>query len=534
MTARSDLMKLSFGKCWGLLIFDIIGLAISGYAFLLGYQVISTLANANAYIILMGFFVGIKVIVLALYDLNRNMLGKNIPFIGGGISILGNVIIFAMCFFLIPNVPMTLFIGLAIADFLMITLCHFLWWVLIGKDDNDNRDDRESQKESKKAAKTKKESPKESKNESLKADRNPVQNSGKKRKSDKKTWLSKDDEEESEYDSIFTSLLENEKRGQQRYVESPKVNEPHSFAEEKRYQTSDFLNEIKENLKKENNIPVHKKENEGPFGLSSPGQQSNAVQGRKPVELAPQESVKKKETPIEPDRIDSNQNVEAPLKTSLQMNTLEATNPMPLPQDDHLLFSDLPSVKEKKSAQGNNREAFNLKSSEMDKSGSDEEDFLSIERRLGYLFHEIEKSMKETSYLQAAISDFQKEVENYEPIAGDEKIVAAGNLIREKLKMIIDKQFVVDEVLDDLIRLSKLINKRISDLDVIEAGLNQRKIALDQKDLLLVEARNRNPVEPEIEILPEEVVLENLDSEFIVAEGDYESIRKYLTENPEK
>ncbi|MBK5245378.1 MAG: hypothetical protein JJE18_10300, partial [Eubacteriaceae bacterium] len=37
-----------------------------------------------------------------------------------------------------------------------------------------------------------------------------------------------------------------------------------------------------------------------------------------------------------------------------------------------------------------------------------------------------------------------------------------------------------------------------------------------------------------IEIRPEEVILENLDSEFIIAEGDYETIRKYLTQNPEK
>lgn len=529
-------MKLSFGKCWGLLIFDLIGLAISGYAFLLGYQVIATLANANAYIILMGFFVGIKVIVLALYDLNRNMLGKNIPFIGGGIAILGNAIIFAMCFFLIPDVPMTFFIGLTIADFLIITLCHFLWWVLIGKDDNEYREEKEPKKESKKESKkaAKKESSQESKKESVKADKNPVQNGSKKRKSEKKTWLSKDEEEESEYDSIFTSLLENEKRGQQRYVESPKANEPQAFEEEKRYQTSDFLNEIKENLKKENKMPLHQTEIEGRSGLNPSSRQLNAAQDRMPAELAPQELVKKKEAPIETDRVNFSQEVTAPVKLSPQMSTLEATNPMPLAQENSFLFTDLPSVKEKKLGQGD-IEAFNLKTSELDKTGTDdEEDFLSIERRLGYLFHEIEKSMKETSYLQGAISDFHEEVENYEPIAGDEKIVAAGNLIREKLKMIIDKQFVVDEVLDDLIRLSKLINKRISDLDVIEAGLNQRKIALDQKDLLLVEARNRNPVEPEIAILPEEVVLENLDSEFIVAEGDYESIRKYLTENPEE
>ena len=212
----------------------------------------------------------------------------------------------------------------------------------------------------------------------------------------------------------------------------------------------------------------------------------------------------------------------------------QATNPIPL-QTSTDLFSELPTIKENK-ADFPKMETLNKSASEANQSemSDNEEGFLSIERRLGYLFIEIEKSMKETQYLQGAISDFQTEVENYQPIAGDEKIVAAGNLIREKLKMIIDKQFVVDEVLDDLIRLSKLINKRINDLDIIEAGLNQRKIALDQKDLLIVEAQNRNTLEKVVEILPEEVVLENLDSEFIVAEGDYESIRKYLTENPEE
>lgn len=518
MTARSDLMRLSLGKCWGLLVFDIIGLAISGYAFLLGYQVMMTLANANAYIILMGFFVGIKVIILALYDLNRNLLRKNIPFIGGGITILGNGIIFAMCFFLIPSVPWTFFIGLTIADFLVITLCHLLWWVLIGKDDDYSKDERLPRKD-----KTAKEGQKtEKKREAVKADKTP----GKKVKSEKKTWLSRDDEEESEYDSIFTSLLENEKRGQQRYVDSPKADEPRIVEEEKRYQTSDFLNEIKENLKKENMIPSEQVAGKGntavkpvnPDVTPSPGKTATGL----PTIDAGNEST----------RLINNQPVEAITKRPSQL--AQTTNPIPQ-QNSTDLFGELPTIKENK-ADFQKMETLNKSASKTNQSemGDNEEGFLSIERRLGYLFHEIEKSMKETQYLQGAISDFQQEVENYEPIAGDEKIVAAGNLIREKLKMIIDKQFVVDEVLDDLIRLSKLINKRINDLDVIEAGLNQRKIALDQKDLLLVEARNRTPVEKEIEILPEEVVLENLDSEFIVAEGDYESIRKYLTENPQE
>ncbi|WP_373483487.1 hypothetical protein [Acetobacterium sp.] len=529
-------MKLSFGKCWGLLIFDIIGLAISGYAFLLGYQVIMTLANANAYIILMGFFVGIKAIVLSLYDLNRNLLRKNIPFIGGGITILGNGIIFAMCFFLIPEVPLTFFIGLAISDFLIITLCHLLWWVLIGKDDNypkepkerkiSAKEERAPKKENKKA--TKKDLKNEMKNESAKVDKN----SGKKVKSEKKTWLSRDDEEESEYDSIFTSLLENEKRGQQRYVESPKADALRIIEEEKRYQTSDFLNEIKENLKKENKIPVEPTAVQGGVAMKPVEQEFNPSPVKMPAGLPPTESALKKKAGIDSTPLMNNHPVGETIMLPSQIS--EATNPILL-QNNHDLFGDLPTIKEKK-PDFQKTETVNLSSSEIDTSelGDNEEGFLSIERRLGYLFHEIEKSMKETQYLQGAISNFQKEVENYEPIAGDEKIVAAGNLIREKLKMIIDKQFVVDEVLDDLIRLSKLINKRINDLDVIEAGLNQRKIALDQKDLLLVEARNRNTVKKEVEILPEEVVLENLGAEFIVAEGDYESIRKYLTENPEE
>jgi hypothetical protein len=535
MTARSDLMKLSFGKCWGLLIFDIIGLVISGYAFLLGYQVIATLANANAYIILMGFFVGIKTIVLALYDLNRNMLRKNIPFIGGAITILGNGIIFAMCYFVIPDVPLTFFIGLTIADFLIITLCHLLWWLLIGKDDNYSNDQKASAKEERAPKQaSKKASKKDLKNEQKREPEIVNKKSGKKVKSEKKTWLSRDDEEESEYDSIFTSLLENEKRGQQRYVESPKADEPRVVEEEKRYQTSDFLNEIKENLKKENKTQLNEVEVQGESTMKPVNQELNQMREKIPAKLPTMDSDQKKKAPIEPVRLINNQPVAETVVRPSQVPIPQTTNPIPL-QNSTDIFDELPTIKEKKS-DFQKMETMNLNTLGMDETERDdnEEGFLSIERRLGYLFHEIEKSMKETQYLQGAISNFQKEVENYEPIAGDEKIVAAGNLIREKLKMIIDKQFVVDEVLDDLIRLSKLINKRINDLDIIEAGLNQRKIALDQKDLLLVEAQNRNTVEKEIEILPEEVVLENLDSEFIVAEGDYESIRKYLTENPEE
>ncbi len=505
-------MKLSLGKCWGLLIFDIIGLAISGYAFLLGYQIVMTLANANAYIILMGFFVGIKVIVLSLYDLNRNMLHKNIPFWGGLITIIGNGIIFAICFFLLPNVPVTFFIGLAILDLIIITLCHFLWWILIGKDSDYHKEENANKGKNRK-------------NESSKTEKKPT----KKIKNEKKTWLSRETEEESEYDSIFTSLLENEKRGQQRYVESPKADQTNIF-EEKRYETSDFLNEIKGNLKREYQLTAEKDERS-----SQPTPKLSNLKAAVTLDQIAVEAPNKK--PIPPkesvtDRINKNIDVIDPIIAGSQQSQSEAARAIKQ-ENSNAAFEELPIIRENKpDFQKLERSNATIAKKRVENLEG-EDNFLSIERRLGYLFQEIEKSMKETSYLQSAISDFQKEVENYQPIAGDEKIVAAGNLIREKLKMIIDKQSVVDEVLDDLIRLSNLINKRINDLDIIEEGLNKRKVALDQKDLLLVEAQNRKPAETEIEILPAEVMLENFDSEFIVAEGDYESIRKYLTENPE-
>lgn len=521
MTARSDFMKLSLGKCWGLLIFDIIGLAISGYAFLLGYQVLATLPSANAYIILMGFFVGIKVVVLSLYDLNRNMLHKNIPFLGALISVIGNGIIFTLCFFLIPEVPIYFFVGLTIADFIFISLCHFLWWVLIGKDEEVSNDNQADDK-------------KETKKEPKKEPKQGSKQRSKKGNNEKKTWLAREDENESEYDSIFTSLLENEKRGQQQFVDSPKVSEPRPYEDEKRYQTSDFLNDIKENLKKEHKMPPQKLESRVASNSKYKPQEQMPIETEIPEDLPTTEPGKKKEEADESIKQYQTWKMEEPIQKIPEESSLKVTNLLSK-KDRNELFKDLPNIQ----AKDTTPETAGLYSENtigLDEFPlENEENILSIERRLEYLFHEIEKSMQETQYLQRAVGDFQQEVETYEPIAGDENIVAAGNLIREKLKMIIDKQFVVDEVLDDLIRLSKLINNRINDLDIIEAGLNQRKIALDQKDVLLVETRREdNTMDSEIEILPEEVVLESLDSEFIVAEGDYESIRKYLTQNPDQ
>ena len=166
-------------------------------------------------------------------------------------------------------------------------------------------------------------------------------------------------------------------------------------------------------------------------------------------------------------------------------------------------------------------------------SPEQKEDFAAIEERLGALLTEINSSTKGTEKLQKTVSDFKQELDNLTPITTDTDILKTGDVIRDKLKTIIDKQFIVDEVLDDLIRLSKQINKRIDDLDTIEADLTRRKEILDQKDLMYM---SRKPVEfedVEVQILPDEVLLESDDSEIIIDQGDLEAIKQYLKEHPD-
>ena len=505
-------MKLSLRKCWSLLIFDIIGLALSGYAFLLVYEVLMTLPNASIFIILMAIFVGIKVVIIALYDLNRNLLLKNIPFIAALISVIGNGIVFGICWYLLPEVSLSFFIGLTISDFIIVLLCHLLWWILIGKDD-DNDDDERAEK-----------------NEEAVKIVEKTENSG-----DRKTWLAHSDEE-SEYDSIFTTLLENEKKGSQNSPESAK---PGIIEDEKRYQTSEFLKDIKLSLAKNMEEPKQSAETTAvpvtPINSSEP----------KSVELPNLEKTTVPKATLHEEVPINEETVVLPLITTPVLKELgQEVQPQKKTVNMKELFKNPPSVeKGDESIENDNLQSKPPTTDETSKKKTalseevhleNEDDFLDIERRLGTLFCEIEKSMEETHFLQGAVSDFHDAIETYTPITGDEKIIATGNLIREKLKAIIDKQFVVDEVLDDLIRLSKLINNRIDDLDVIEAGLNQRKMTLDKKEVSIVDQQSSTVADTDIKIMPEEVILENLESEFIIAEGDYETIRKYLTENPGK
>ncbi|WKY47536.1 hypothetical protein Q5O24_14475 [Eubacteriaceae bacterium ES3] len=516
-------MRLSIGKCWGLLIFDLFGLAIAGYGYLLGYQIIQTLPHADAFIILMGLFIGIKLVILSLYDLNRSPFLKNIPFFGGLVVTVGNGIIFGLCLFLIPEVPFYFFMGLALVDFLMITVSHLLWWLLIGKDGvTEKAQQLEIPEKPVKRKKT--------------ANRNNTDT--------RKNWLSSTDDEEADYDSIFNSLIENSARNNTRSetrreeVMRPAAQNPmhtNYIEAEKRYETGEFLKDIKRNLgkEKEQSLFAEKESslnqpNRLDFEESDLFKKQTAILPKERIQDQLEKSSAKEifEQKSPKEIVDSIWEMPKEKEKTAERPAIRPamTAEIPKMSVDREMTSPVfePSFKTKEIP----KEVAQIKAG-IDFNTDDQGDFSSIEKRLSNLFTEIEQSMEETHYLQNAVGVFQKEIESYQPIAGDEKIIAAGNLIREKLKAIIDKQFVVDEVLDDLISLSKVINKRIDDLDMIEAGLNQRKNRLDQKEILMVETKGRRAPE-KIEIRPEELIMENQDSEYIVAEEDYETIQRYL------
>lgn len=546
-------MRLGLAKCWGLLIFDLIGLAISGYAFLLATQILDMIPTGNMIIVIMGVFIGIKILVMALYDLNRNLLFKNIPFIAALISILGNAIVFGISTVILPDLSLVFFVGLTIFDFLMVLICHLLWWVLIGKEDKSKATEIPKKRSREKKVKEVTQVTKENKVKKTK------------KIDEKKSWLDTDNDE-SEYDSIFTTLLENEKKRDRGIPVTPV---PEMFEEEKRYQTGEFLKSIQKTLVEEvsatnkvtpGNLASGKSEKIS--GLSKGILEHQQTKGIPVTEIKKQESnVRKPELKIsEPSKPQEKKDEAKRDVGSFDISSLGGTAPIIIPEEiavskmkssaqelerkkgannkgSESLFKTVPPLMEKPERKTEKKSEKTRKSTGI--TLENDEDFIAIEQRLGYLLSEIEKSMDETQRLQGSVSKFHEEVGSYTPIIGDEQIVATGNLIREKLKGIIDKQFIVDEVLDDLIRLSKLINNRIDDLDVIEAGLNRRKKSLDKRDFFyptkgILKDKNTKCNEENVKIKSEEVIIENLDSEFIVAEEDYDIIRQYLIEHPEK
>lgn len=105
-----------------------------------------------------------------------------------------------------------------------------------------------------------------------------------------------------------------------------------------------------------------------------------------------------------------------------------------------------------------------------------------LNRELDAVVDRIRSSEEESKQFEQSVDHLSSEVTNLPPIVLDDDITKSGRVIREKLRNIIDKQFVMKDVLNDLIETSDRLNRRILALDRIENQLKARERAVREQE----------------------------------------------------
>lgn len=493
-----------------LLLFDCIAVILSTYGVLLLFQFVSHDVDTNVMIV-SCFFAGIKILMMGIGDITG--LSKKLV-IAIVFIVVADIIVFGINYFMAFSISSKLLLITAVADIVVILISHLIWGKVFGV-------------------------------------------SGHSEKKERKEWLSNrdEDQDEEEYDDIFESLVtkdgntdEIDTAAVNAGIEEPYEEEESLFEDDEEFEDEEFEDFEDEELFEE--YDEDEIEEEYFEEVEESIEEANEEEDDEDTYLD-EEAFKSllinddDLTNLEPEEIDNDDVEEIVAEEEQPEEVIDEEVETEVAEE----IEEEPTVDEKaaeavQEEDADDNEAVSVadlfgagtaSADQLDSAISPEqkEDFAAIEERLGALLTEINSSTKETEKLQKTVSDFKQELDNLTPITTDTDILKTGDVIRDKLKTIIDKQFIVDEVLDDLIRLSKQINKRIDDLDTIEADLTRRKEILDQKELMYM---SRKPIEfedVEVQILPDEVMLESDDSEIIIDQGDLEAIKQYLKEHPD-
>ncbi|MBO1701810.1 hypothetical protein [Eubacterium callanderi] len=493
-----------------LLLFDCIAVILSTYGVLLLFQFVSHDVDTNVMIV-SCFFAGIKILMMGIGDITG--LSKKLV-IAIVFIVVADIIVFGINYFMAFSISSKLLLITAVADIVVILISHLIWGKVFGV-------------------------------------------SGHSEKKERKEWLSNrdEDQDEEEYDDIFESLVT--KDGNTDEIDTAAVNagieEPYEeeealFEDDEEFEDEEFEDFEDEELFEEYDEDEIEEEyfEEVEESIEEADEEEDDEDTYLDEEAFKSLLINDDDlTSLEPEEIDNDDVEEIVAEEEHPEEVIDEEVETEVAEE----IEEEPTVDEKAAEDVSEEEAddneavsvadlFGAGTSSADQldsaiSPEQKEDFAAIEERLGALLTEINSSTKGTEKLQKTVSDFKQELDNLTPITTDTDILKTGDVIRDKLKTIIDKQFIVDEVLDDLIRLSKQINKRIDDLDTIEEDLTRRKEILDQKELMYM---SRKPVEfedVEVQILPDEVLLESDDSEIIIDQGDLEAIKQYLKEHPD-
>lgn len=493
-----------------LLLFDCIAVILSTYGVLLLFQFVSHDVDTNVMIV-SCFFAGIKILMMGIGDITG--LSKKLV-IAIVFIVVADIIVFGINYFMAFSISSKLLLITAVADIVVILISHLIWGKVFGV-------------------------------------------SGHSEKKERKEWLSNrdEDQDEEEYDDIFESLVtkdgntdEIDTAAVNAGIEEPYEEEESLFEDDEEFEDEEFEDFEDEELFEEYDEDEIEEEyfEEVEESIEEADEEEDDEDTYLDEEAFKSLLINDDDlTNLEPEEIDNDDVEEIVAEEEQPEEVIDEEVETEVAEE----IEEEPTVDEKAAEDISEEEAADneavsvadlfgagaASADQLDSAISPEqkEDFAAIEERLGALLTEINSSTKGTEKLQKTVSDFKQELDNLTPITTDTDILKTGDVIRDKLKTIIDKQFIVDEVLDDLIRLSKQINKRIDDLDTIEADLTRRKEILDQKELMYM---SRKPVEfedVEVQILPDEVLLESDDSEIIIDQGDLEAIKQYLKEHPD-
>lgn len=493
-----------------LLLFDCIAVILSTYGVLLLFQFVSHDVDTNVMIV-SCFFAGIKILMMGIGDITG--LSKKLV-IAIVFIVVADIIVFGINYFMAFSISSKLLLITAVADIVIILISHLIWGKVFGV-------------------------------------------SGHSEKKERKEWLSNrdEDQDEEEYDDIFESLVtkdgntdEIDTAAVNAGIEEPYEEEESLFEDDEEFEDEEFEDFEDEELFEEYDEDEIEEEyfEEVEESIEEADEEEDDEDTYLDEEAFKSLLINDDDlTNLEPEEIDNDDVEEIVAEEEQPEEVVDEESETEAAEE----IEEEPTVDEKAAEDVQEEEAdddeavsvadlFGAGAASADQldsaiSPEQKEDFAAIEERLGALLTEINSSTKGTEKLQKTVSDFKLELDNLTPITTDTDILKTGDVIRDKLKTIIDKQFIVDEVLDDLIRLSKQINKRIDDLDTIEADLTRRKEILDQKELMYM---SRKPVEfedVEVQILPDEVMLESDDSEIIIDQGDLEAIKQYLKEHPD-
>lgn len=493
-----------------LLLFDCIAVILSTYGVLLLFQFVSHDVDTNVMIV-SCFFAGIKILMMGIGDITG--LSKKLV-IAIVFIVVADIIVFGINYFMAFSISSKLLLITAVADIVIILISHLIWGKVFGV-------------------------------------------SGHSEKKERKEWLSNrdEDQDEEEYDDIFESLVtkdgntdEIDTAAVNAGIEEPYEEEESLFEDDEEFEDEEFEDFEDEELFEEYDEDEIEEEyfEEVEESIEEADEEEDDEDTYLDEEAFKSLLINDDDlTNLEPEEID-NDDVEEIVAEEEQPEEIvdEESETEAAEEIEEEPIVDEKAAEDVQEEEADENEAVSVadlfgagaaSADQLDSAISPEqkEDFAAIEERLGALLTEINSSTKGTEKLQKTVSDFKLELDNLTPITTDTDILKTGDVIRDKLKTIIDKQFIVDEVLDDLIRLSKQINKRIDDLDTIEADLTRRKEILDQKELMYM---SRKPVEfedVEVQILPDEVMLESDDSEIIIDQGDLEAIKQYLKEHPD-